>query len=114
VSTQNGTFIIGNNGVATLTWATLTNGNVGQYMEVGRIPDKTVHVSGTFGSATLTWQGSNDGTNFYTLTDADGADLAFTAAGLALCREAPKYIRPSAAGGGGTTSLNCYVSGIVI
>ena len=68
--------------------------------------DKTVKVFGTFGD-TLTIQGSNDGTNWATLSDSTGVPLEFTAAGIKLIAECPRYIRPSA--GASITSVTVII-----
>ena len=56
---------------------------------------------GTFNSQTLTIQGSNDNTTWFTLTDNNGLSIAFTAAGGKLIAEAPRYVRPSFSGSSG-------------
>ncbi len=79
----------------TVTWAAVTGSDTGAPYEYAKFSDKTIQCSGTFGD-TLTIQGSNDGTNWDTLTDNLGAALTFTAAGMRLIAQNPRYIRPSA------------------
>ncbi len=62
-------------------------------------PVGSVQVTGTFGGATVTLQGSNDGTNYVTLKDLSGADISFTTAGLAYFDGRTLYIRPGISGG---------------
>lgn len=64
--------------------------------------DKSVQVEGTFGGATVLLQGSNDGTNWRTLTDAANAALSFSSAGLKAVTEHTRYIRPLSSGGTGS------------
>ena len=64
--------------------------------------DKSVQVEGTFGAATVLIQGSNDGTNWRTLSDPSNAALSFTTAGLEAIQEHTRYIRPISSGGTGT------------
>jgi hypothetical protein len=78
-----------------IKWEGLTGGDTGNAVEIFGFADNTVTVTGTFDSNTLTMQGSNDGTNWFTLKDHVGSDVAFTAAGGAVIAEAPKFIRPS-------------------
>lgn len=59
----------------------------------------TVQAFGTFGGATITLEGSNDGSTFVTLRDTDGADVSFTAAGYAEISTAFRYIRVASTGG---------------
>ena len=87
-------------------WETMADDDVGGVAgaDAGSpsFADKTVHVTGTFGGATVTIEGSNDGTNFVTLNDAGGSALSFTSAGLKTILENPLEIRPKTAGGSGT------------
>ena len=89
-----------NTGVITFLWETITSTNSdGQAVRVPSHTDKTVQVTGTFNGATLTLQGSNDGTTWADLTDQAGSDLDFTAAGLAVIAENPIWIRPAQTNG---------------
>ncbi len=84
-----------------LLWEAVTCGDTGQAFELKNYVDNTVQITGTFNSETLTMQGSNDNTNWFTLTDNNGLDLAYTAAGGGLASEAPRYIRTSFSGSTG-------------
>lgn len=92
-----------------VTWTALANGDTGQpfhYPDYGG--DATVTFEGTFGTGgTIKLRGSNDGTNYYDLTDPQGAAISKTAAGVKLVTEAPQYIRPEVTAGDGTTALQC-------
>lgn len=59
----------------------------------------SVQVTGTFGSATITLQASNDGTNYVTLKDSAGTAISFTAAGMAEFSTAALYLKPTSSGG---------------
>ncbi len=85
-------------GQAIITWAGLTGGDTGAPVTYSSYADKTVQAFGTIGAA-ITIQGSNDGTNWETLTDNFGGALIFNTHGLALIAQAPVYIRPSCAAG---------------
>jgi hypothetical protein len=89
-----------------ITWASVTGSDTGAPREYAKFNDKTVQVFGTFGD-TLTIQGSNDGTNWATLSDSTGVPLEFTAAGIKLIAECPRYIRPSA--GASITSVTVII-----
>ncbi len=93
-----------------VNWLLLTTTNAdGQALRVDDKRDRSVSVSGTFGvGGTLVIQGSNDGVNWYTLSDLQGSALSFTAAGLKGVAESPVWIRPFISGGDGTTSLDVY------
>ena len=64
--------------------------------------DKTVQMSGTWGSATIVLQGSNDGVTWFTLVDPQGNAISMTSDGLEAVLENPLYIRPKSSGGTGT------------
>lgn len=92
--------------VLVLSWTGLQNGDTGEPASYPFTPDRTVQITGTFGvGGTVVIEGSNDGTNFETLTDPQGNALSFTAAGMEMVTENPLYIRPSATAGDGTTDL---------
>lgn len=61
----------------------------------------TVQVTGTFGSATVTMQKSNDGTNYVALDDTEGNAISLTSTGMAEFATGAAYIRPQVAGGTG-------------
>ncbi|SRR6266436_6968796 len=72
--------------------------------------DKSMSIVGNFGgaAATLVLEGSNDGTNFFTLTNPLGTLISFSAAipSLQAITEACIMLRPRiSAGGDGATSL---------
>jgi len=81
-------------GMVIYKWSSMTGGSVGSAMPWGSYADKTVQYFGTFGD-TLTMQGSNDGTNWFTLTNNLGNTITPTAAGASLITEAPQYVRPN-------------------
>ena len=85
-----------------ITWETMGNADTGTSSSVPEYSDKTVQITGTFGGATVTLQGSNDDTNWTTLTDIQGTALAVTAADISLVAENPLYVRAITTGGTGT------------
>lgn len=89
-------------GFAVHTWANLSAGEAGEKVLCGARA-KSVQVTGTFNSNTLTMQGSNDGINWYTLKDINGNDVTFTAAGLKSIATPCLFIRPSDGGSTGVT-----------
>lgn len=100
-----------------IRWTGLLQGDDGAAYAPHDYPDRTVQVTGTFGGATVTIQGSNDPTAtdaspptaWFTLTDQTGGALVFTAAGGRLIVEATRWIRPLVTGGDGTTSVTADV-----
>jgi len=90
-----------------VTWAALTSADaVGSSVEMPGSSDRSVQITGTFDSATVVLQGSNDGTNWVTLTDPQGNAISKTAAALEMVQELTRYIRPSTSGGGASQNVN--------
>ncbi len=67
---------------------------------------RAVLVSGTFGAGgSITMQGSNDGTDWFALTDDANVALTFTAAGGDKANQNYRLVRPNVTAGDGTTNL---------
>jgi len=81
-------------GTILVTWATLAANDEAAVLNTERFSDKTIHVKGTFGG-TVSIEGSNDAKTWVTLTDPQGNALDFTAEGVKLIAEHPKFIRPN-------------------
>lgn len=91
-------------------WLAVPNGNQGNAITLNIYQDRTVQIGGTFGvGGSVTIQGSNDGTNWATLTDPLGNALTFTAAGMKQITELPYQIRPSVTAGDGTTVIDVWL-----
>src|ERR1700678_858261 len=87
-----------------VTWTPLaTSGDVGQALQRTDLDDRSVQVVGTFSSATLVFEGSNDGVNYFTLSNPSGTALTFTAAGLMQVTEATAWVRPHVTAGSGAS-----------
>jgi hypothetical protein len=89
---------------------TLANGETGEGLALPNHADRSVQVSGTFGSGgSVSIEGSLDGTTWATLTDPQGNNLAITTAKIETVMEATLYIRPRVTAGDGTTALTITV-----
>lgn len=94
-------------GVHKTAWNNLTgSGDTLLPQTSPNLPDKTVSVDGTFASAVVTIQGSNDGIAYSTLNDPTGAALTFTADAIKQVLENPAFIRGVASGATGGTDVN--------
>lgn len=72
--------------------------------------DVCVQALGTFGGATVTIQGSNDGgTTWATLNNAQGTVATFTAAGIKQIVERPLHMRAAITGGAGVSVSVIFV-----
>jgi len=88
------------------TWTGLLNGDDGGYVDWVDFADRCFQVTGTFGTGgSVTMQGSNDGTNWSSLSDPQGNVLTFTSSRLEQALELPRYVRPNVTAGDGTTNL---------
>jgi len=83
-------------------WETLTCGDTGEPFEIADwVSQISFQATGDFNSQTLTFQGSNDGTNYFTLQYPAGTGITMTAAGGSPCVHLPRYVRPSLGGTSG-------------
>lgn len=93
----------------TATWATMVQGDDGDPIPIDTLVqylDRTFQVTGTFGGASLVIEGTNDGTNWATLSDPNGVALSITSAGIYQVIQVTLKMRPRVSGGGGSTSLD--------
>lgn len=90
----------GNRG-AIFTWSAIPTGDEGDAQETIDLADRSVAFTGTFGGATVVLQGSNDGANWFTLTDPFGNAISRTTAGLVQVLEFTRFVRPAVSGGSG-------------
>ena len=96
----------GDGSVLIVQWTPLANGDSGSPLEVSAWAERSVQITGTFGTGgTVVIQGSNDGTNWATLNNAQGTGLSFTSANIKQVAEMTRYMRPNVTGGDVTTSL---------
>ena len=97
-------------GAIIVTWA-LGNADTGTAFQLPAAGDMTCHTFGTFGAATITWQGSSDGTNWHPMTQKGGtANMAYTTTANHTPNETPPFVRAISAGGTGTaiTASLCF------
>lgn len=90
------------------TWSGLANGESGDEIQFPNMDIVSIHAFGTFASAMITMEGENtdSGANWATMRDSAGTNLTFTAAGIKVAEGPVTRMRPSVAGGGGTTSVS--------
>jgi thiamine pyrophosphate-dependent acetolactate synthase large subunit-like protein len=88
--------IVGDGSTQMFTWALTTANSDGAPLEWASFSDRTFMAVGTWGGATMTVEGSNDGTNWVPLSDAAGATDATAAANKAITVvELTRYVRPN-------------------
>lgn len=106
------TWVQNNDTTMAATWASFTQADTGTALLAPFYPDKAVQIFGTFGAAlSVRIEGSNDGSTFAVLHDAQGNDLDLTAAGIKMILENPLYIRPRATAGA-ASSVTIIIAGV--
>lgn len=89
-----------------VSWTPLANGDSGAPVQMPGAALRSIQITGTFGSGgTIVFEGSNDGTNYVTLTDLQGNAVSKTAAAIEGIQEVTLYVRPRVTAGDGDTSL---------
>jgi len=84
------------------TWTPLAAaGDIGQALQRTDLADRSVQVTGTFAGATIVLEGSNDGTNYFTLSNPAGVAVSFAAAGLMQVNLPTAWVRPRVTVGAG-------------
>lgn len=97
--------------VAVTTWAPLHADDDGEPVRLAVYSDRAIQVAGTFGGASVTIGGSNDGETFHALTDTQGEPLTLTVGALKQIVELPVFLKPRVFGGDDTTNLKVVLSG---
>lgn len=94
---------IGKEEASILHYSLLVGGNSGESIASGR-SHRSAQVSAVSGSATILIQGSNDNSNWATLTTNGSVPVSFTAAGVLAVFETTAYIRPLSSGTASTAA----------
>jgi hypothetical protein len=92
----------GDESVYLVTWSAVGAGDTCNPVSYPKHNDVSIQVEGTFGGATVTLGGSNDGVNYEGLRGPDSVAISLTAAGLKAVLEHTLYTRPIVTGGAGT------------
>ena len=89
------------------TWAGLTPGDVGVPVSAPGAADRSVHVFGTLGGASVVIEASNEDaasvSDYETLHDAQGTPLSLSSAGIYFVAENGNLVRPRISGGSGSS-----------
>lgn len=89
----------GDDSALLVVWTPVTEADSCAAVSLPEYGDKSIQVVGTFGSASVAVQGSNDGTNFEALNDPSSTAIGITAAGIKAVLENTVYVKPVASGG---------------
>ena len=99
---------IGIENALSVTWTEVTDGDTCEPYSFSKLAQAvSVHVTGTFGSATVVFAQSNVvGVAGPDAVDLDGATISITAAALTEIRDRSRIVTPEHSGGGGTQDLD--------
>lgn len=90
-----------------VTWNSLAVNDTGLPFVLSQYADRSAQVTGTFGAGGLVViEGTNDNTNYSTLSDPQGNAISITASKIEAVSEIVVAIRPKVSGGDGTTLIN--------
>src|SRR5438445_9065914 len=87
-------------GVLQSQWSAIPSASTGTPDQISRFPAHSVQIGGTFGGATVTVEGSDDGATYFTLTGenpAGGADVPVSTAVATrfdVPNVLPQHVRP--------------------
>ena len=83
-----------------VTWTPVTQADTCAPIELPDLPDKSVHVFGTFGGASVAVNGSNNsGASFAALRSPDSVTIAITTETIKAILENTQQVVPAATGG---------------
>lgn len=85
------------------SWAAMANGDVGEAVPLSQYSDRSVQVTGTLAGASVTLEGSLDGTTYAPLTDPQGNNLLITSPKIEMITELVRYVRPVISSGAGAS-----------
>jgi hypothetical protein len=89
------------------TWPNMANGDVGAPVNWTNFMDRSIQVEGVFGTGgSVAVEGSNNGTNFRSVSDMRGNALAINTARIEQLEDCVFLLRPNVTAGDGTTLLN--------
>lgn len=90
---------VGDGSAIKFFWETVTKDDTCAPASVPEHTVKSLQVTGTFDSASVALQGSNDGTNYAALNAVVGTPLAIAAAGIKSPIEHTLFVKPTHASG---------------
>jgi hypothetical protein len=98
--------------VAVTVWASMgADDDDGEPVRLAVYSDRSIQVSGTFGGASVTIGGSNDGLTYHALHDTLGNLMTLTEGKLQQIVELPIFIKPRVFGGDVSTDLRVTLAG---
>lgn len=96
-------------GVQEITWSGLSDGDDGEPVQVPQYAEACVQISGTFDTATVDLEGSNDKSTWVTLTNEQGTNISTGSKALETLAQNPKWVRPNAGSGSGSVDVKAIL-----
>lgn len=94
-----------------VTWETIAHGDTINAFDATNYVVESVQITGTFGGGTVSWTGSNDGTNYVALNNLAGSTAATSSAALIGIQTQTQLVKPAIAGGtGGDVDVTAFLS----
>ena len=92
-------------GAIVTTWAAMAGTDDCAPFRLPSSADLTFQLAGTFGGATVTLQGSNNGTNWHALSQKGpaSANMSYAVSAVHAANETPLFVRPFITGGTGSS-----------
>ena len=97
--------------VAVTIWGGMAADDDGEPVRLAVYSDRSIQVAGTFGGASVTIGGSNDGLTYHALHDTSGNAMTLTEGNLQQIVELPVFLKPRVFGGDVTTDLRVILAG---
>lgn len=94
-----------------IKWSSLGEDDEGDWVKIGTLADKTIHIFGVFG-ATVKFEGSNESgvpTAPVTLVDPQGNQISATSRKMEVILENPVQMRPVITGGDVNTDVTVII-----
>lgn len=99
-----------NDDAVRVQWPNIASGDTCiEYEGFSDYSDRSVQMEGTFGGATISIVGTNDGDNYQTLTDPSATAITGNTAKLRQILEYVWKVKPAISGGDGTTSITVTI-----
>lgn len=105
--------VYGEDGLLNISWPSAGDADTFAPVTIPKhVRELTIQVVGTFGGATISLEGSNDGTNYAVLQDVANANIAIAnATKIWRFANAPQFVQPVSAGGTGQ-ALSVLIHGM--
>lgn len=100
----------GDNSTMRVTWSPVTNADTCHPVSFPEYSDRSIHVFGIFGGATVQVLGSNNGgVSFATLNDPTETTISLTSERIRAILENTEFIQPIVSGGDGTQAVGVSI-----